>query len=302
MDERRFRVMGTDAHVIVVGGRRGDTAAAAARLGALERRWSRFLPDSELSRLNAAGGMPCVVSPDTLLLVDLLRRAWVDTHGRFDPTMHDALASLGYAHSWPAIDQVGELPPAAAARGCAEVTIDHNSRMVWLPAGLHLDAGGLGKGLAADLVAGELVERGAAGAMVNVGGDLRVAGEPPAGDHWRLRVEHPTHSEQTVAEIPIAGGGIATTSSCRRTWSAGGRTVHHVLDPQTGRAADRPWVTATVVAGTAWWAEALAKVAFLDGTLSGHRAAALFADEDGTVRTSGDDAERWFRIPEEAVG
>jgi thiamine biosynthesis lipoprotein len=301
MDERRFRVMGTDAHVIVVGGAREATARAAARLDALEQRWSRFLPDSELSRLNAADGMPCVVSADTLLLVNLLRRAWRDTHGRFDPTMHDALVSLGYERSWPDVDAVDELPAATAARGCAEITIDHNTRMVWLPAGLHLDAGGLGKGLAADLVAGELVEGGAAGAMVNVGGDLRVIGEPPKGEHWRLRVEHPADSEQTVAEIPIAGGGIATTSRGRRTWSAGGQTVHHVLDPQTGQAADRPWVTATVVAGTAWWAEALAKVAFLDGTLSGHRAAALFVDEDGTVRTSGDDAQRWFQIPEGAV-
>ena len=93
--------MGTSAHVLVVGGRTGASEQAEERLRDLERRWSRFLPESELSLLNAAGGAPCIVSTDTIRLVETLQHAWRLTDGRFDPTVHDAMVELGYESSWP---------------------------------------------------------------------------------------------------------------------------------------------------------------------------------------------------------
>ena len=173
--------------------------------------------------------------------------------------------------------------------------------MIRLPARTHLDPGGLGKGLAADVVVEELLADGARGALVNVGGDLRVAGEPPDSDEWRIRVEHPTDREHTVAMVALLGGGIATTSRVHKQWSIGDRVVHHVLDPSTGQPAERPWAAVTVVAGTGWRSEALSKLAFLDGALDDHNAAALFVDEDGVARAIGQDADRCFRLPEGAA-
>jgi thiamine biosynthesis lipoprotein len=294
-DQRRFRVMGTSAHVLVVGGRDGAAERAEQRLRDLERRWSRFLPESELSLLNAAGGAPCIVSPDTIRLVETLQHAWHHTGGRFDPTVHDAMIDLGYKNSWPPVPHAASSAPRATA-GCGGVDIDASTRMIRLPARTHLDPGGLGKGLAADVVVEELLGEGARGALVNVGGDLRVAGEPPESGEWRIRIEHPTKREHTIGMVTLIGGGIATTSRMHKQWSIGDRAVHHVLDPSTGQPAERAWAAVTVVAGSGWRAEALAKLAFLDGTLDDHNASALFVDEDGSTRSVGQDAERCFRL------
>jgi thiamine biosynthesis lipoprotein len=272
---------------VVVGGDADLPDVALRRLADLEASWSRFRADSELSRLNDAAGTPCIVSGDTALLVSLFARAWRDTNGRFDPTQSDALIALGYGRSWPdGVD--GEHACAAPRRsvGCADVRVDRRTNLVWLPAGIRLDPGGLGKGLAADLVVRELRAAGADGALVNVGGDLRVWGRPPEGDAWHVRVEHPGDPDASVADVVLANGGVATTSRARRAWTlADGTVAHHVLDPADGLPARVPWVSATVVAGSAWEAEVGAKVAFLDGTLqSAYGVAGALVFEDGSVR------------------
>jgi thiamine biosynthesis lipoprotein len=295
----RFRVMGTTAEVLLHS-HDDDTSYAERRLRELESRWTRFRDDSELSLVNAAGGAPCVVSDDTAVLVEHLSRAWRETGGVFDPTMPDTLSDLGYARSWPDTDTSVASTRNRAARGCRGIEVDRSARIVRLPAGLHLDPGGLGKGLAADLVSTELLDRGALGALVNVGGDLRAVGRPPEGDAWSVDVEHPTRPDRPVARVALAYGGVATTSRCRHRWRASGMDLHHVLDPVDGRPADRPWATVTVVAATGWWAEALAKRAFVVGDLDRPDAAALFVDEDGRTRVAGRDAATWF-APVEGV-
>jgi len=90
--------MGTWAHVVIAGG--GDRGQALdrarRRIDDLERRWSRFLPDSEVSRLNAGAGRPVLVSPETARLVARAVDAWRLTAGRFDPTVLPALVAAGY--------------------------------------------------------------------------------------------------------------------------------------------------------------------------------------------------------------
>src|SRR5579863_8411292 len=94
--ERRFRAMGTDAHIVVVGGGPSLLDGAVARVAELERRWSRFLPDSEISRANALSGRPLEVSAETVRLVACAVSGWRLTSGRFDPTVLPALCDAGY--------------------------------------------------------------------------------------------------------------------------------------------------------------------------------------------------------------
>ena len=107
--------------------------------------------------------------------------AWQVTRGRFDPTVLTALENAGYDRTFEAVDRDRMEPvgPARPAPGCALIELDRLVRAVRLPAGVRLDLGGIGKGYAADLVATELHRAGAAGVCVNLGGDLRVVGEPP---------------------------------------------------------------------------------------------------------------------------
>jgi ApbE family len=82
--EHSFAAMGTTCHV-VVHGRPSLLEHAAARIAELERAWSRFLPDSEITRLNRAGSRPVAVGNDTFLLVSRAVESWRLTEGRYDP-------------------------------------------------------------------------------------------------------------------------------------------------------------------------------------------------------------------------
>jgi thiamine biosynthesis lipoprotein len=171
------------------------------------------------------------------------------------------------------------------------VSLDLDQGLVQLPRRLSLDPGGLGKGLAADIVATELMASGAEGVLVNVGGDLRVIGTSAAGDDWRIGVEHPDHPDDPrhhLTHLALTGGGIATSTAARRRWSTrDGTPVHHLIDPATSLPATTTRQQVTVVAGCAWWAEALAKVAFLDGELPDVQAGALVVERDGTTASIG---------------
>lgn len=286
--------MGTSAHVVVVG---GDEArlidAARRRLDDLERRWSRFLPGSELNRLNRRTARPVVVSPDTFTLVARSVDAWHATGGRFDPTVLPAMVAAGYDRDFaaitPAARSFGASPPSP---GCAGIRLDPAVLAVWLPAGVGVDPGGIGKGLAADLVSTEIAGAGAAGVLVNVGGDLRVRGTPPAGDEWVVAIEDPAGSSRQLARFTLASGAVATSSRLRRRWRAGDVDVHHLMDPTTGAPAQTGVAAATVVAAEAWWAEALATALCVSPAPAAlgarHDASVLVVRDDGTTITTPD--------------
>ncbi len=302
--EIRLRAMGSDAHIIVVGGSPAHLEGARHRLADLERRWSRFLPESDVSRLNRHAGRAIPVAPDTVLLVERAVEAWRLTRGSFDPTVLGAVVGAGYDRSFEELigrpgghgaDRRAHAearhpsswrPPTASA--CGAITWDRV--LVTLPAGVGFDPGGIGKGLAADLVAGDVLSAGAAGVCVNVGGDVRVAGTGPDGG-WTVAVEHPW-AASPVALVGLTEGALATSTTLLRRWTVDGEGAHHVVDPATGRPAVTSLNLATVVAGEAWRAEVLATAVLLDGpdaaldTVGPRGAQALTVDLDGVVRAT----------------
>jgi len=295
--ERRFPVMGTTAHVIVeaASAREADAhlAHACDRLRALEARWSRFVPTSEISACNRADGAPVLVSADTLLLVERGVEGWRRTHGRFDPTVLDSLVAIGYDRDFDAIDRVAPDPVTTIpAPGCAGIVVDRVVGAVHLPHGVQFDPGGIGKGLAADLVAEDLRRNGADGVCINVGGDLRAAGVPPGGAGWVVDLDHPITGAR-MTRVRLASGAVASTWRTKRTWGAPGETRHHLVDPATGTSARSGLAGTTVLAARAWWAEVLAKAAFVAGLaagraqLEGHGVSGYLVDDDGGVHAAG---------------
>jgi FAD:protein FMN transferase len=284
--ERRFRAMGSDAHVIVVGGPVGLLDHAVRRIDELERRWSRFLPDSEVNQLNRWCGLPVAVSPDTVNLVEHALVAWRISGGAFDPTVLGAVIRAGYDRSF---ERLGPSPEAGhSPLGLGADAIIIRGETVALPARTGFDPGGIGKGLAADMVCAEIRAAGAEGICINLGGDVRVAGAGPAGGTWTVAVEHPLHSEP-IARLGLADGAVATSTTLRRCWQVQGERRHHLIDPQTGRPSDTDLTMATVVSGQAWMAEVLAKAILLRGSrhpfdiVGGTGAQALAVDHDGRV-------------------
>jgi len=290
---RTARLMGCDASILITGDD-ADPARASAladagidRLHDLERRWSRFEDDSEISRLNAAGGAVRQVSEETVHLVEAMVRAWHATHGAYDPTLLGALVGLGYAASRDDETKRTSLAPTTSLRGHPDdVRVDVRASMVQLPRGTALDPGGIGKGLAADIVAGELVDAGAGGAIVEVGGDLRAAGVAPGRQPWEIELD-PCRDGTDGRRVRLSAGGVATSTSHLRTWTHDGRPRHHLLDPDSLEPARGDVVSCTVIAGSAAWAEAFTKVAFVRdiavamALLEAHSLAASITTDDG---------------------
>jgi FAD:protein FMN transferase len=289
VDEQRFRVMGSDAHVIVVGGPDGLAEMARARLEYLEGRWSRFREDSELSVANAQPGRWTEVSPETVQLVERALVAHERTDGLFDPTrLHDVVAA-GYSTSFDELASVHDAPVGTSSPTAPHdpVEIDRPGLRMRIPSGCGFDPGGIGKGVAADLVSSELMAEGADGVCVNVGGDLRVRGAGPDGGDWVVGIEDPRDPDAPpLARLHLSDGAVATSSRLRRRWTrADGSDAHHLIDPRTGEPARTEVLTATVVAAEGWQAEALAKTAFLS-PLDGFLARLADAGATGLVLTT----------------
>jgi thiamine biosynthesis lipoprotein len=284
--------MGATADVTIVGGPRALLDVARGRLTDLEHRWSRFIPTSEVSRLNRADGLPTRVSSETRLLVQRALEGHEVTGGRFDPTLLGAVLRAGYVESF---DRLGRRPRRVASglvTGARRIEVDEAAGTVRIPVGVGFDPGGIGKGLAADLVAEELFKLGADGVCVNVGGDVRVLGAPPDGEAWRVAVESPWAHDAPLAQLRLQDGAVATSSRLRRRWvREDGVPQHHLVDPATGISSHSPVLAATAVASEGWKAEVLSKAAFLDAgrgleLIDQLGAAALVIVPDGSLTTS----------------
>ena len=286
--ERHFIAMGTRCHVLLYGAEAEPLASEAQRrVGELEARWSRFQPDSEISSLNACAGRVMEVSADTSSLVAHAIAAWRRTAGRFDPTMGRQIAELGYDRSF---DDISALQRSGVARirsavGCADIELDTDARTVRLPRSVQFDPGGIGKGLAADIVSGEVMAAGATGILVNLGGDLRVQGSPSEDDAWTITIREPSIAEDALATIRLPHGAVATSTTLKRTWQLGETAVHHALDPLTGFPHHDGITLASVVTGAGWWAEAAASA--LLGSTDAHQiqldVPALIHHADGSI-------------------
>lgn len=276
-----FRCMGSDVRLLIgepVQPGLPSPAEAAGTVRTLlkyfDARMSRFRPGSELSRLNSDSRS---VVPASDLLMTVARAAiWAAerTGGLLDPTLVSQLERAGYDHSLdgampaPLTEAIAAAPrprrasPHPAQRWRA-IRVDQQAGTIERPAGLQLDSGGVGKGVAADL-ASELL-RGYSRFVVDCGGDMRLGGPDAEAEPYRIEVEHPITGERVIA-LRLGAGGVATSGLNVRIWRRrDGVFAHHLLDPATGEPAWTGLVGVTAVGLTALEAETLAKAALLSG-------------------------------------
>lgn len=287
--ETRVRAMGSDAHIVVVSEDETLLDRAVVRVAELEARWSRFVATSEISELNRRSGEAVPVSADTRLLVERSITAWRETGGTFDPTVLGDVIRAGYDRSFTEVAALGAaIRPGSSVLGRGVTKIEIGASTVRLPDGVGFDPGGIGKGLAADLVATEAMAAGAVGVCINLGGDLRALGRSPIGDAWTVAIEHQLVA-QPIALVVIGDGAVATSTTLRRRWAVDGHVRHHLIDPFTGEPSKSDLALVSVVAGDAWMAEVLAKAELLRGSarvfelVGGSGAEALAVTVDGRV-------------------
>lgn len=288
--------MASGAHVVLVGAASDAAEWAESRLRQLEQLWSRFLPGSDLAVLAAAAPRPVPVSPETVELVEAMQLAAGITGGAYDPTLVRQLAAEGRP------DRPGSPAPpvltiglGSADHSVADVVVDRRRGTASHPAGMALDPGGIGKGLAADIVVAGLLARGTAGALVCVGGDLAAEGEAPSQGGWPVAVADPHHADRDVVTVVVERGGVATSSTTTQRWCRDGAWRHHVIDPATGRCSTTDLASVTVVGTSGWLAEVHATAALLAGSrcfeayMDRHRLAGVAVTADGGVLGAGVD-------------
>jgi thiamine biosynthesis lipoprotein len=270
-----FACFGSECAVFVIGSgarRTPQQAVAFVRDRMLDwhRRFSRFDPQSELSRFNADRRTTMPVSPEMACLAAAAVSAARLSGGLVDATLVDEIRAVGYTGDLaapPALSAALSLaPPRRPAGPCHRsrwrgVSVDLARRTVTRPAGLQLDSGGVAKGLFADLLARDLGTHAAF--AVDCAGDIRLGGT--ACVRRPILVASP-FDERTLHRFDRASGGVATSGIGRRSWlDRGGRPAHHLLDPATGRPAYTGVVQVTALAPTALEAEIRTKSALLAG-------------------------------------
>jgi FAD:protein FMN transferase len=271
---RTFPALGTFASLLVTDRRSLELASGllAGELLAVDMACSRFRPDSELWRVNHAGGHPVGISPLlTQALATALTAARI-TDGDVDPTCGQSLARLGYDRDFAEArqDTAGPAALPAPAAGWQTVELDTERRTVRVPGTVMLDLGATAKALAADRAATRISAATRCGVLVNLGGDIRVAGQAPA-DGWRVGIiddlahgDGSTHARPSQ-QVVIGDGGLATSSTRARAWQRGGTRLHHIIVPSSGLPADSCWQTVSVAAATCVDANTASTAAILRG-------------------------------------
>ncbi len=251
---------------------------------------SRFDPTSDLSRVNAGAGHLVAVSGRTVALVDVALDAAAETAGAVDPTIGAHLVRAGYGVDIGTVRKGVVIPvdtePAPHRADWMSVRVDHERCCVGVPPGMVLDLSATAMPWTADVAAHGIAASFGTGVLVEIGGDVAVAGQKASP--WQIEVSE--RAGQPGERVGLTSGGLATSSTTARRWRIPGGCAHHIIDPRTGRPADGPWRTATVWARSAVDANAVSTAAIVLGDL-----AVAYLDElDSPARLVGHDGQVRF--------
>ena len=261
---------------IVLAGERPEALRAAGEealdeIERMERRLSRFRPDSDLFRINVrAAREPVQVDPPMLRFLRDARALTEETGGCFDITAAPLAALWRKAGEEGRLPGETELAVAREACGWRNVALDDSNRTVRFANPLtSLDAGAVGKGLALGEAAWLIREAGVDNALLHGGTSTVVAlGRPPDRDAWRVAVAPP--AGETPAEplsvVDLSEQVLSVSAVWGRNYSAGGREWGHVISPLTGQPAGEVRLAAVIVAADkAMAADALSTALLVGG-------------------------------------
>lgn len=231
-----------------------DSAAQAAitagfqEVKRLERLLSTWIPESELSQVNAAAGrQPVLVSHETIeLVVRSLEMARL-TDGGFNIAVGPAVEAWSVTER-PSIPSDAELEQLRPLVDWTSIQINETARTIFLPLrGMRIDVGGIGKGYAADRAVEEMKKAGAHGGVVALSGDIKTFGSLPDAVGFPVGIKHPRQEGAMLAIIDLKDEAISTAGDYERFFEQNGVRYHHILDPQTLQPA-RACQSVTVIA------------------------------------------------------
>ena len=243
-----------------------------------ERIFSLYQPDSEISRLNAAGTLT-KPAPELRTLIEEGQRFSVLSDGAFDISVQP-LWRLYEAHFWSHSNVVDDI--AAHAQEVARELVDFRrietgaARIAFAREGMGITLNSLAQGFITDAIADMLRNEGFDSAMVDLG-EFRTLGRHPDGHVWRIGIRDALDANGVARTIELDEMALAVSGGYGTTFEPTGR-FHHIFDPQTGASANK-LADATVIGPRATVANGLATAICVVGE---ERASALLAAYPGT--------------------
>jgi len=244
-------------------------AQIETELRALNAALSTYIPDSEISRLNAApGDFEGRLSERFAAVLDAALETSRLTGGAYDVTVGPLVDLWGFG----ADEFTGAVPAPEAivearrAVGAGRLAWEASSRTLRRPAGVRIDLSSIAKGYAVDRLAGLLAGHGVVDSLVEIGGELRASGQRPEGGPWRLAVESPDPAERRFVEaLALNDAAVATSGDYRNYFEVDGRRYSHLVDPRTGYPVSHEVVSVTVIDASCMTADALATALIVMG-------------------------------------
>jgi thiamine biosynthesis lipoprotein len=274
--------MGTVMSHRVYGANAGECLAAVrTEVTRLESLFSRFLPDSDISRINRSAGIRSEwVSKQTF---DLLSRA-VDfsahCDGCFDITIGPLVDLWREAKNHYQPPTESEIAAALPLTGYPDLLLNPANQTAGLTRnGQSIDLGGIGKGYAGNAVMDIYRKSGITSACSNLGGHVVTVGSKPDGLPWQVGIQHPRREDSLIGSVSVCGKSVVTSGDYQRYFiDQSGNRCHHILDPLTGYPADSDLVSVTVVSEDSTMADALSTILFVAGLRQGMEYLAEYRD------------------------
>lgn len=259
--------------------------AAVEWVQAFEAKFSRFRPDSLVSRINAAAGQhPVAVDAEMEQMLALCDTLHVMTRGVLDATALPLIRLWNYKATDPCIPAPEQI--AAAKQLVGWTKVQRPSGSIFLPVpGMALDFGGFGKEFAVDMVAQIAVNHGIKNVLVDFGHDLRALGVPPAKPCWHVGLEDPRKPGTPAGSIGVSDKGVASSGDYLRFFTFNGRRYGHIIDPRTGWPVSNGCTQVTVIADSCLQAGVLSTTAFVLGLKEGLDYIQGFPGADGILVT-----------------
>jgi thiamine biosynthesis lipoprotein len=270
--------------------------AVLAEAERLERLLSRFVPESDISRLNRSAGAAWEsLHPHTFTLLAAADQFYKQSGGLFDITIGPLMELWDFQNASVPPDRemiMRKLPLVCG--GSLRLDPAANRARLMKP-GQSVDPGGIGKGYAADRFIVIVKEHRCRSAWTNLGGNVSLLGRRPDGKPWTVGIRHPRESGRLLGAVKAHDCSVVTSGDYERCFTGlDGQLYQHILDPATGRPADSGLISVTVIAQSAMAADALSTAVFVAGLEKGMMllqnfldADAVLVDKEGTVFVTG---------------
>ena len=240
--------------------------AAEAVIYALEADLDPETPGSSINAINAGAGSYVPVSEECIEVMLTAMEQYAATGGAVDPGLFPTIKAWGFTVGEYRVPEQWELNGLLADKFTGGILVDEAAGAVYIPAGMEISLGAVGKGYAAQKALDAMADAGVESAILSLGGNVQtLGGTKPNGDSWQVAVTDPHDTGSYVGILSIGEAAVVTSGGYQRFFEQDGVTYIHILDPATGYPVENDLLSVTVVTGDGGKADALSTALFVMG-------------------------------------